>query len=795
MTPRLQLGFGFCFWFFLPLTLAAQPTISDLSIRGIQIGATTQIVVKGKALSKGTKIHLPFDFQQKSLAEEGDKSITYDLQLLENIRPGLYPLRVYNGNGVSGSMMVGVDRLPQSPFQEKISIAGAATGSVVGAQIAKTTFVGKKGQIVVAEVEANRLGSKLRPVIHIYDSRGKQVTFGPSARSLSGDSRCLLKIPEDGEYTIEIHDVLFRGASPGFFRLKVGDFDFADVSLPVGIQAGKKSVLRLIKSGMSSELLIESPPTAAGWVYPSLETTPNFSGWVPEVLSRTGVEFVETQQSDKPVNVGPSPLGINGRLEKNRETDQYMVEVIPKSKIRFELFGRRIGSTIDGKITLKTEQGQVLKTNDDRPGQQDALIDFDVPDKMQRMIVEISDVTATGSNSHIYRLVVNDPTARSITASVSQTTFNLPKNGRALIPVTLQRNHYTGPVNLVVKGLPVTYHAAPATVAAGSDVGLLTITTTDGGPADFSVLAEIADGLPGEPSQRVDVLPPENSINKNLRVNRKYLTAGTVSSKELAMVWSTEPDDQPLYLGGQMRSAISLKRSDDLKGIVRIRLVTNQKPPKKRIKKNNKDTIVDDVERTLRSTIVELQEGQTNSLIQVDVPNDLAEKSWDLAVVAELLSADKKKVLLASSSMVKTLNASRGAEVNLTSPASLAIPQTGSATLELAGNIVRKSASGPLRISLTNLPQGISIPPVVIQDENAEFSAKFKLEVNPELLKLKKLDLDFSILDKKDLAWVVAKAKPISIKLMVAPKTVDPKTVDPKKNPDKKSAEESAPQE
>src|SRR5262249_30664150 len=99
-------------------------------------------------------------------------------------------------------------------------------------------FAGKQGQQLVVEVESQRLGSKLNPVVHVYDHRHAQLAWGRPLSSLAGDSRCSLTLPADGEYSVELHDDVFRGEEPGFFRLKIGDFRYADLAFPLGAQQG-----------------------------------------------------------------------------------------------------------------------------------------------------------------------------------------------------------------------------------------------------------------------------------------------------------------------------------------------------------------------------------------------------------------------------------------------------------------------------------------------------------------------------------------------------------------------------
>ena len=76
----------------------------------------------------------------------------------------------------------------------------------------------------MVEVEAQRLGSKLRPVVHLYGPKRLQLAWAWPTPALHGDARLEATLPADGTYTIAVHDPEYAGQSPGFFRLKVGQW-------------------------------------------------------------------------------------------------------------------------------------------------------------------------------------------------------------------------------------------------------------------------------------------------------------------------------------------------------------------------------------------------------------------------------------------------------------------------------------------------------------------------------------------------------------------------------------------
>ena len=747
--------------------LQAQPVLTKTDLRGIQIGASTELNLSGRGLKKGTQVKFPFACTQKTISENGSSALTVQITLSEDVKPGLYPLRVFNEDGLSDPILIGVDRLPQRKFDTaKQTLPVALTGDIAGARILKSSFEAKKGELIVLEIEANRLGGKLRPVIHLYDHRGKQVAFGRPSRFLGGDARCFLSIPENGIYNVELHDFLFRGASPGLFRLKIGAFQYADLTLPIAVQSGQKTPLRMIKIDAESEFLEEVMVVDRGWVHANA-TGKMFSGAVPQIFSSDIREFVETAESDKPVKVGAVPVGINGRLSTNREVDKFLIDVEPNSKLTFDLFGRRLGSPIDAKIRIMNSAGGTLAQNDDRKGEQDALLNYTVPGNVKQIVVEVSDVAAKGSKAHVYRLDVRKQNRPRVSVAIDKRTFNVAKGGTLYVPVKLTRTSYAGPVQLVFQGLPKSVEVNGATIPAGADVGLLTFSSVPSGAALFTIQATIQKE---NKVSHFDVLGPESAFSKGMDALRKQFGIASIASKNLSIAWKDENTKSLTgFLGSNSVAAVKVQRGANVKGPIRVRLITDQKIPKKRVRKNNKDTFVDDVEKTIRANAVELADGKSEASLSITIPNGIDEGEWNMLLVAEHLSADKKNVLLSSSTRSLKLTTQRLASVQLKKGKIIDLPRSGKGSFQVSGTIQRTGEPLACRVSIGGLPKGVQVAPSLVDASKDEFDIAFEVPVNAELLKLKSLTLDFAFLKNGDPNTVVGMAKTQKVKVKVAP--------------------------
>jgi hypothetical protein len=175
---------------------AAAPVIRNVSLRGLQAGAATTIVIDGADLLPAPRLvtTLPLAAQEV-LPNATATRVEIKATLAADVTPGLYNLRIASGAGISSAIVVAVDKLPQLPLVDKEKIATlpvALHGNIGGPQIVRTTFDGRAGQTITIDIEANRLGSKLRPVVHLcwLATLGLKPACRPTACTRSRSTTC-----------------------------------------------------------------------------------------------------------------------------------------------------------------------------------------------------------------------------------------------------------------------------------------------------------------------------------------------------------------------------------------------------------------------------------------------------------------------------------------------------------------------------------------------------------------------------------------------------------------------------
>ena len=430
----------------------AAPTINSVSPRGLQIGATTTLVIEGADLLPDPKIVLPVPIARQEIKQPATANrLEIEVALDAAVTPGIYQLRVAGGHGISNGLVIGVDELPQRPFAADAgALPVAMHGSVSGGTILRTTFEGKASQPIVVDVEAHRLGSKLNPVVHLFDSRGVQLAWSQMLPAIAGDARIVTKLPADGRYTVELHDALYRGADPGVFRLKMGDVHFADLVFPLGAQRGSKGAFELVGTNLPPGTTVEGDLAgAAVGVAANFPPARAMTGSRPQIVVGDLSEIVERAAGGG--DPGPQqvtqPSAIDGRLSAPREEDRYLLPVTPGLTLRFDLVAARAGSPLDGMLAIRKESGEQLAANDDRPTTTDPGLDFKIPDGVEKVVVAIKDLLDRGGPDYVYRLSVAPADRPDFRLELREDRHQVPRRRRAVARPRragrLQRSHQT----------------------------------------------------------------------------------------------------------------------------------------------------------------------------------------------------------------------------------------------------------------------------------------------------------------------------------------------------------------
>lgn len=719
--------------------LLAAPTINNISVPGIQIGTTVQITITGTDLTPAPKLVASFPISAQKAVEGSDNSKAIIELTAANAQPGIHWIRIASDKGISNALSLGVDNLTQIPFTESIdALPVALAGDLSGGNILKTTFFGKASESIVVDVEGRRIGSNIRPVLRLLNAEGVQIGFSAPQPELHGDARISTTIPTDGTYTLEMHDILYKGPGPGRFRLKIGNLSFADLAFPIGVQTGRTASVKYGRTNIDSVVDISSASDTISSL--PLPTTGHSTGSRPRVIFSNHAEYVE---NDNATDVPAAPVGINGRLSKNGETDSFKVLAKPGSKLRLDVVARRAGSPVDGVLVVKAANGAQIGQNDDRPGLSDPGIDITVPGDSEFITVTLNDLLRRGGEDFIYRIEVQDISQPQFAATIAQDRLQIPAGSTQTVIVNIARQGYNGDVDLEFEGLPEGVTVADNQVLAGRTRGLISITAADGvSLAGIGrIIATAADENIG--TRKVAIVGGDNPHYRVLPELRQSLGVARTTAAPIGVSLAAEATDIQISRGKFLPVTVNIQRREGITGNIRLRLISNQTMPRKKVKQNNKDVEVDDTDRALRLNEDPILSADiTSQAVNIWIPHDLGLMAWRGTIVAELLSADNKNVVATVSTRQLNITPLDAIRVALSTEATIQARAGEGETGHFAGTITRAAGfDKPVTVTLAGLPAGYAAPSIEVPAEQTEFTLEIRFAKEAKAADLKDIKL------------------------------------------------------
>ncbi|MBT4693820.1 MAG: hypothetical protein HOB73_10790 [Planctomycetaceae bacterium] len=754
--------------FVLPSWLVAEPSLNSVNLPGAQSGTTAQITFTGTDLGSNPTLVASFAISsQQALAGSNNKQAIIEFTTA-NESPGIHWVRIVSDKGITNPIAFALDDLSQTAFSTSIKSTPAAVyGNLAGGAILKTSFSGKQGTALVIDIEGRRLGSDIRPVLRLHNSQGVQVAWSPPQPTLSGDARIQTTLPADDTYTIELHDILFKGPAKGTFRLKIGELQFADMAFPIGTPAETDANLQFICGNLT--VTAANTNQSIGTHPLKLPASPNVTGTRPYVLFSDHPEFMENDDAKQANEVGSVPVGINGRLSAKGEQDKFIVSTTPGTKLRINVLARQAGSPLDAVLTVQDAQGKQLGRNDDRPGNSDPGLDITIPKDNKSITVILSDLQNRGGKDYVYHIDIQNLSAPRFSISTTTNRIQVPGGSTQTLFVNITRQGYNGPINLSLPNLPDCISLSGTHIPAGSTRALLSISATPGevlpvithllatGTGDHSNVQTIASV--GDDSNHYRVQPYLKSKLALARVPTSLITAALLHPTSELQV--TQGKFLPLE--------VNLGRADNTSGNIRLRLISTQVQPRKKIKKGGKDVEVDDLDRTLRLVEEPLVGADKNDhTVNVWVPHDLGTTPWNVAIIAELLSEDNKNVLATTTTSQLIITPRQALALKLTSTANIEAVAGEGDSGSVSGTITRAAMfDKAVTITLRGLPKGYTAPSLEIAADINEFTLpiQFSKEAKPGDLKNIKL-VATAASDLKAEVQVVSNSETIQIKVV-----------------------------
>jgi hypothetical protein len=494
---------------------AAPPKVTGTAPFGAQRGRATEVTFRGSGLGDHPRLVAPFGFRIEEHVGKDSAASSWKVGLTVDAGTavGIYPIRVVTEMGVSNPILFAVGQVPQLAEVESNNTVDTAQpipnpilveGECPGNDEDFFRFRGRKGDRVVVDASCCRIGSEVDPMIRLTTADGRFVAAADDAPGLFTDAYVTAVLPEDGEYVLEFCDSRFAGMGRVVYRLLIGTVPFAREVFPLSVLRGQNVAMALSGGTLSGDRLfavrVPSDPLLAvfspriparllgdpAWADSELDVE------LPApVLLGDESEVLEPAEPAQKLPAQRPPVSILGRLSKAGERDEYTIAAPAGSKyeVRVEAWG--LGSALDGVLRVIGKDGRLLGETDDGksaggrrgggggrrargPFSADPAFDLTMPSGQDEVTLVVKDLMDRGGVGFTYRLVVT-PVEHDFQLSLDDDQVGIPRGGTALIPVTVTRKGYRGPIALDVRGVRADDRITviPGTVPAGQTSGVV----------------------------------------------------------------------------------------------------------------------------------------------------------------------------------------------------------------------------------------------------------------------------------------------------------------------------------
>lgn len=446
------------------------------------------------------------------------ETVLVQVTLAADAQPGNREIRLETQRGLTNPMLFCVGQMPEFSKEPNISDPSTQTkapkrrdeppilppdppveitpsvvvnGQIFPGGLDRYRFEARKGQRLVIVAEARRLIPYIsdavpgwfQAVLALYDPKGRELAYADHYL-FHPDPLLYYEVPEDGQYTVEIRDSLYRGREDFVYRLTVGEIPRVTSVFPLGGQIGTRTAVEVRGWNLAAQRLTRENKDEEPGIYPfSVRQAEQVSNIVPFAVD-TLPECFEKEPNDQPKNAQPLslPVIVNGRIDAPDDWDVYSFEGRAGAQIVAEVYARRLNSALDSVLRLTDAAGRQIAMNDDFEDKGAGLTTHQADSYLRATLpadgtyyLHLGDVQHHGGPEYAYRLRIGPPRPdfdlRVVPSSISV-------RGGASVPITvfaLRKDGFAGEIALALKDDPEGFTLSAATVPANQDQVQLTL--------------------------------------------------------------------------------------------------------------------------------------------------------------------------------------------------------------------------------------------------------------------------------------------------------------------------------
>ena len=538
------------------------PELTSISPQGGQRGTNVEIVLSGKNISKATALIFSGEGISGEIGEKtgetavffsgngvsghipNDSRLIAQVTVAPNAALGMREVRLVAPKGVSNPHPFVVGDLPEVRETEPNSASSEANWVDLPATISGVIdsvddqdffrFNAKAEQRLICDVTASRMGSLLDSFLALFGPDGAEIASNDIANGL--DSLIDYTIPTEGEYTLRIRDLRYKGGEEFVYRLSIGELPYLDSIFPLGGKRGTENTIAVsgrnladvasmqvsivqnapdpLEEGIDDDWSMQvsiAPDAPLGAqkvrvMTPSGLSTnsyPFMVGDLPEVVeTEPNNTWKQVTSNEAGANTVMPPIIINGQIELEEDVDYFAFKAEKEQRLIFEVTAQRLGSKLDALLTLfdkaetageagdsdaapdwsaatQLEDG-TLAVNDDTMGSE-ARIDHTFEEAGDYAIA-IRDLNNGGGPDFAYRLSIT-PLQPGFQLTVTPDNPRVCRGDSTSITIEVTRiDEFNGPVHFAIPNLSKDFAVSPTILEPDQIQALITLTAPPDAP-------------------------------------------------------------------------------------------------------------------------------------------------------------------------------------------------------------------------------------------------------------------------------------------------------------------------
>lgn len=605
------------------------PAVAKAFPVGWQRGQKVAVTFDGLRLQGAWGVLAPAGVKLLSVVSTEEKLAKVELEVAPDAPLGVFPLHLLCKAGISNPKLVRVDDLPQTVETEDnhrpeqatpLAMPLGVSGWLGETDIDYFRFDAVAGQRLTVDVEAQRLGSALRPSLTLLDAAGKELARASvPAQRLVRDVRLTYAFTASGAYLLKLTDRTFRGADFAVYHLRIADLPAADFMFPLGGRRGTRASVTFAGGSLaapwqhefdipadapSRRLPLEIPTPAGMLAAPALFAIGDY----PESLE------AEPNNDAAAAQLVAPPVTIDGRIEAPGDRDAFKVHLAQGAAVTVRVLAEELGSPLDAVVSLVDANGAEVQNVDDREGNDrnppvvqavrparlldDPQFEFRAPAEGDYTVF-VDDRYGTGSPAHAYRLelapqvaefdLMVQPTVAAV-ANVQQDreqqqqqarvvelfagegtgVLSIDRGGSGVAAVRVIRRGAVGTISVRAENLPPGVECKPLEISGGQNDGLLNFVVDFDAPSGGSLVKIVGTATIAERPVRREAAQPVflSSLPTNGGAQLELGALAVGVSQQGAELAVRAEFAAPLAQGGKTNLRVSLRRREGVNGEV-----------------------------------------------------------------------------------------------------------------------------------------------------------------------------------------------------------------------------------